>query len=62
MPPDDGLQTCPTHVETDRRNKLRINSASIWFLLHRRFLLLSLGVNVAVNNIELFSVAMQIQL
>jgi hypothetical protein len=30
--PDDGLQICPKHVEVDWRNKLRINSASSWFL------------------------------
>ena len=32
--PDDELQICPKHVEGDWRNKLRINSASGWFLLH----------------------------
>jgi NADH:ubiquinone oxidoreductase subunit F (NADH-binding) len=31
--PDDGLQICPKHIEVDWRNKLRINSASSWFLL-----------------------------
>jgi hypothetical protein len=35
IPPDDGLQICPKHVEFDLQNKLRINSASSWFLLHR---------------------------
>ena len=35
IPPDDGLQICPKHVQVDRRNKLRINSVSSWFLLHR---------------------------
>jgi hypothetical protein len=35
IPPDDRLQICPKHVEVDWRNKLRINSASSWFLLHR---------------------------
>ena len=35
IPPDDGLQICPKHVEVDWRNKLRINSVSSWFLLHR---------------------------
>jgi len=34
IPPDDGLQTCPKHVEVECRNKLRINSASNWFSLH----------------------------
>jgi len=34
VPPDDGLQICPKHVEVDWRNKLRINNASSWFLLH----------------------------
>ena len=33
--PDDGLQICQKHVEADWWNKLRINSASSWFLLHR---------------------------
>ena len=33
--PDDELQICPKHVEADWWNKLRINSASSWFLLHR---------------------------
>ena len=28
-------QTCPNHVEVDGRNKLRINIASTWFLLHK---------------------------
>jgi hypothetical protein len=35
IPPDDGLQVCPKHVEVDWRNKPRINSASSWFSLHR---------------------------
>jgi len=35
IPPDDGLQICPKHVEVDWRNKLTINSASSWFLLPR---------------------------
>ena len=35
IPPDDGLQICPRHVEVDWSNKLRINSASSWFSLHR---------------------------
>jgi hypothetical protein len=34
IPPDDGLQICPKHVEVDWRNKLRINNASSWFSLH----------------------------
>ena len=32
--PDDGLQTCPKHVEVDWRNKLGINSTSSWCTLH----------------------------
>jgi hypothetical protein len=35
IPPDNGLQICPKHVGVDWRNKLRINSASSWFLLLR---------------------------
>jgi len=35
IPPDEGLQICPKHVEVYCRNKLRINSESSWFLLHR---------------------------
>jgi hypothetical protein len=35
IPPAYVLQICPKHVEIDWRNKLRINSASSWFLLHR---------------------------
>ena len=35
IPPDDGLHIRPKHVEVDWRNKLMINSASSWFLLHR---------------------------
>ena len=35
IPPDDGLQISPKHVEVGWRNKLNINIASIWFLLHR---------------------------
>ena len=31
-PSDDGLQICPKRVEVDWRNKLKINSASSWFL------------------------------
>ena len=34
IPPDDGLQICPKHVEVDWWNKLRINSVSSWFSLH----------------------------
>jgi hypothetical protein len=37
IPPDDGLQICPKHVEVDWWNKLSINSASSWVLLHRLF-------------------------
>ena len=33
IPPDDGLQICPKHVEFDCRNKLRLSSASSWFSL-----------------------------
>jgi hypothetical protein len=35
IPPNDGLQICPNHVEVEWRNKLRMNSSSGWFLLHR---------------------------
>ena len=35
IPPDYGLQICLKHVDVDWRNKLRINSASSWFSLHR---------------------------
>jgi len=35
IPPDDGLKKCPKRVEVDWRNKLRTNSASSWFSLHR---------------------------
>ena len=34
IPTDDGLQTCPKHVEVDWWNKRRINSASSWCSLH----------------------------
>ena len=34
IPSDDGLQTCPKHVEVDWRNKRRINSASSWLSSH----------------------------
>jgi len=33
IPPDDGRQICPKHVEVDW-NKLRINSGSGWYSLH----------------------------
>ena len=33
IPPDEGLQICPKHVEVDWQNKLRISSASGWFSL-----------------------------
>jgi len=35
VPPDDGLQIYPKHVEVGWQNKRRINSVSSWFLLHR---------------------------
>jgi hypothetical protein len=36
IPPDDGLQICPKHVEVDGRNELKINIvASSWFSLQR---------------------------
>jgi hypothetical protein len=38
IPPDNGLQICPKYVDVEWRNKLRINSASSWFLLHRSLL------------------------
>jgi len=31
IPPDDGLQICPKHVEVKWRNKLRINSHQVGF-------------------------------
>jgi hypothetical protein len=34
IPPDDGLQICPKHVEVDWRNIRKLNSASSWFSLH----------------------------
>jgi hypothetical protein len=34
IPPDDGQQIYPKHVEVDWRNKPRISSASSWFSLH----------------------------
>jgi len=34
IPPDDGLQIFPRHVEVDRRKKLSMNNASSWFSLH----------------------------
>jgi len=34
IPPDDGPQICPKHVEVDWQNKVSINIASSWFLLH----------------------------
>ena len=34
IPPDNGPQICPKHVEVEWLNKLRINSTSSWFLLH----------------------------
>jgi hypothetical protein len=34
IPPGDGLQICPERVEVDRRNKLKINSASSRLSLH----------------------------
>jgi hypothetical protein len=37
IPPDDGLQICPKHVEVEWRNKLRINNASIWLSLQGFF-------------------------
>jgi hypothetical protein len=35
IPPDDGPEICPKLVEVDWWNKLKINSASRWFSLHR---------------------------
>jgi hypothetical protein len=43
IPPVDELQICPKHVEVDWRNKLRINIASSWFLLHRSLSIESLN-------------------
>jgi len=34
IPPDDGLQICPKHVEVAWWNKLWTDRASVWFLLH----------------------------
>ena len=50
LPPDDGLQICPKYVEYDLRNKLRINSASSWFLLHR-YIEMHGQQNTKLNNI-----------
>jgi hypothetical protein len=33
--PANGLPICPKYVESEWRNKLRINSAPSWFFLHR---------------------------
>ena len=49
MPPDNGLQICPKHVEVDWRSKLRINSASSWFLLQDSSLFLYLNYVVLLN-------------
>ena len=49
--PDDGLQICPKHVESDWRNKLRINSASSWFSLHG---CIEMQVNNSLKNCNIF--------
>ena len=41
IPPGDGLQMCPKHVEVDWRNKLCINIASSWFSSHKYLLRLT---------------------
>jgi len=50
IPPDDGLQICPRHVEVDWRNKLRINGASGWFLLHRSIVHICYCENIIFYN------------
>jgi hypothetical protein len=34
VPPGDEQQACPKHVEVDFLDKLKVNSASCWFLLY----------------------------
>ena len=35
VPPDDDQSTCSKQGEVNYRNKLKLNSASCWFLLHK---------------------------
>jgi len=35
IPPGDGLQICSEHVEVELQNKLRIQSALSWFVVHK---------------------------
>ena len=34
IPPDDEQQTCSKHIEVHYWNKLKVNSASCWFILY----------------------------
>jgi hypothetical protein len=37
LPPDDGLQISLKHVEVWKLNKVKINSASCWFIIQIQF-------------------------
>jgi hypothetical protein len=50
IPPNDGLQICPKHVAVNWRNKLRINTASSWFLLHR--LEEAVAINIRLEHVK----------
>ena len=56
IPPDDGPQICPKHVEVDWQNKLRIDNASSWFLLYRRhnYVFFSISLLLSVSRPEYF--------
>jgi hypothetical protein len=51
IPPDDGPQISPKHLEVDWRNKLRIYSVSSWFLLHRYIEMHGQG-NIKLNSMH----------
>jgi len=47
---DARLQICPKHVEVAWRNKLRINGASSWFLLHKRIQLFFFRIILSIRS------------
>ena len=42
VPPDDEQQACSKHVEVNYSNKLKVNSASCWFIPYGYLCVLSI--------------------
>jgi hypothetical protein len=61
IPPDDGLQICPKHVEVDWRNKLRINLHQVGFnYMEEQIIFNKYNVHLLGKYIKLSTVCMEL--